>query len=154
MLWAVSHFSHVSLFATPCQALLSMGFSRQEFWSGLPCPHPGDLPDSGMEPASYVSCVVRQVLYHQRHLGSPTWHMNKLSSSMHRHVKEESPGTFVCSWLHHLQPVAIFQTLCTSDWLSIRCRLSSRTRQNNFDELKVSIHGSKNCFSRHSVLVT
>ena len=33
------------------QAPLSMGFSRQEHWSGLPCPTPGDLPDPGIEPA-------------------------------------------------------------------------------------------------------
>ena len=40
--------------ATPwtaaCQASLSMGFSRQEYWSGLPFPSPGDLPDPGIEP--------------------------------------------------------------------------------------------------------
>ena len=35
-----------------CQAPLSMGFSRQEYWSGLPFPPPGDLPDPGMEPRS------------------------------------------------------------------------------------------------------
>ena len=44
------------LFATPWtvayQASLSMGFSRQEYWSGLPFPSPGDLPDTGMEPRS------------------------------------------------------------------------------------------------------
>ena len=34
------------------QAPLSMGFSRQEHWSGLPCPAPGDLPDSGIKPVS------------------------------------------------------------------------------------------------------
>ena len=41
----LSHFSHVGLFAPPVarQAPLSMGFSRQEYWSGLPCPPPGDL---------------------------------------------------------------------------------------------------------------
>ena len=33
-------------------APLSMGFSRQEYWSGLPCPPPGDLPDLGIEPLS------------------------------------------------------------------------------------------------------
>ena len=48
--------SHVHLFATPwmvvCQAPLSMGFSRQEHWSGLPFLSPGDLPDPGMEPTS------------------------------------------------------------------------------------------------------
>ena len=38
-----------------CQAPLSMGFSRQEHWSGLPCPPPGDLPDPGIEPASFTS---------------------------------------------------------------------------------------------------
>ena len=46
--------SHVPLFATPwtvaCPAPLSMEFSRQEFWSGLPFPPPGDLPDAGIKP--------------------------------------------------------------------------------------------------------
>ena len=42
-----------------CQAPQSMGFSRQEYWSGLPCPPPEDLPDPGMEPASPVSSVVK-----------------------------------------------------------------------------------------------
>ena len=35
-----------------CQAPLPMEFSRQEYWSGLPCPSPGGLPDPGMEPGS------------------------------------------------------------------------------------------------------
>ena len=52
----VSHFSCVLLFVTPWtvahQAPLSVRFSRQEYWSGLPCPPPGDLPDSGIEPVS------------------------------------------------------------------------------------------------------
>ena len=37
------------------QAPLSMGFSRQEYWSGLPCPPPGDLPHPGIEPKSLMS---------------------------------------------------------------------------------------------------
>ena len=48
--------SHVLLFATTwttsCQAPLSMGFSRQEYWTGLPFLSPGDLPDPGIEPES------------------------------------------------------------------------------------------------------
>ena len=40
---------YVTLWAVARQALLSMGFSRQEYWSGLPCPPPGDLPNAGME---------------------------------------------------------------------------------------------------------
>ena len=51
--------SHVQLFATPGtvahQVPLSMGFSRQEHWRGLPFPPPGDLPDPGIYPASLVS---------------------------------------------------------------------------------------------------
>ena len=35
-----------------CQAPLSMGFLRQEYWSGLPCPSPGNLPDPGIKPRS------------------------------------------------------------------------------------------------------
>ena len=52
----LSCFSHVQLFATPwtiaCQAPLSMGFSRQEYWSGLPSPPPEDLPNPGIKPVS------------------------------------------------------------------------------------------------------
>ena len=49
-------FSHVQLCATPWTvahpAPLLMGFSRQEYWSGLPLPSPGDLPDPGIKPES------------------------------------------------------------------------------------------------------
>ena len=52
----VKSLSHVQLFVTPWtaayQAPLSMGFSRQEYWSGLPFPSPGDLPNAGIEPWS------------------------------------------------------------------------------------------------------
>ena len=52
----LSHFNSVQHFATlwtgAVWAPLSMGFSRQEYWSGLLCPPPGDLPDPGIEPAS------------------------------------------------------------------------------------------------------
>ena len=40
------------LWTVACQASLSMGFSRQEYWSGLPFPSPGDLPDPGIKPGS------------------------------------------------------------------------------------------------------
>ena len=55
----LSCFSWVQLFAilwdTARQAPLSMGFSRKEYWSGLPCPPPGDLPNAETEPTSLVS---------------------------------------------------------------------------------------------------
>ena len=52
----LSHFSHVwlcvTLWTTACQAPLSVGFSRQQYYSGLPGPPPGDLANPGIEPAS------------------------------------------------------------------------------------------------------
>ena len=55
----LSHFYCVQLCAALCtvarQAPLSMGFSRREYWSGLPCAPPGDLPDPGIEPVSPAS---------------------------------------------------------------------------------------------------
>ena len=54
----LTHFSHVQLYVTlwavTHQALLSMGFSKQEYWCGLPCPPPGDLLDPGTEPTSLM----------------------------------------------------------------------------------------------------
>ena len=59
----------------PCglsrEAPLSVGFSGQEYWSGLLFPLPGDLPNPGIEPTSlYVSCIGRWVLYHLGYMGS------------------------------------------------------------------------------------
>ena len=55
----LSCLSHVWLFVTPWtvthQSPLTMGFSRQEYWSGLPCPPPRDLPDPGIKPESLTS---------------------------------------------------------------------------------------------------
>ena len=63
-----SCFSHVQLSATLWTiahwAPLSMGFSRQEYWSGLPCPPPGDLPNAKTEPMSLISLALA---------GSATW---------------------------------------------------------------------------------
>ena len=69
----LSCFSRVRLFVTlwnvACQAPLSMGFSRQKYWSGLPCPPPEDLSDPGIEPTSLRSPALEfftptRVLYH------------------------------------------------------------------------------------------
>ena len=57
-------WSRVQLFVTPWTeahgAPLSLGFSRQEYWSGLPCPPPADLPDSGIEHASLMSPALQE----------------------------------------------------------------------------------------------
>ena len=79
----LSRFNHVQLFVTPWTVAfhvpLSMGFSRQEYCSGLPCPPPGDLPDPGIKPLSLVSpalaggvfttCATWEVLFWEVHLG-------------------------------------------------------------------------------------
>ena len=68
----VKLLSRVRLFVTPWtvayQLPPSLGFSRQEYWSGLPFPSPGDLPIPGIEPR-LLHC--RQTLYPLRHQGSP-----------------------------------------------------------------------------------
>ena len=62
-----------------CQAPLSMGFFRQEYWSGLPCPPPGDFPNTGVEPVS------------------PAWQEDSLPT--------QPPGKHACS-LSNLDEVA------------------------------------------------
>ena len=58
----LSCFSYVQLFLTlwavAYQAPLSMEFSKQEYWSGLPCPPPGDLPDPGIKPEFLTTAVL------------------------------------------------------------------------------------------------
>ena len=66
------------LFETPWiivhQAPLSVGFSRQEYWSGLPCPPPGDLPNPGMEP---ISPALADGLFTTEPPGRPTEHLTQ-----------------------------------------------------------------------------
>ena len=76
LLYVLSCFSRVQLLVTPWtvarQAPLSMGFSRQEYWSELPFPSPGDLPNPGIEPMFLTSpALAGQFFYHQCHLRSP-----------------------------------------------------------------------------------
>ena len=56
------------LFATPrtvaCQATLSIEFSRQQYWSGLPFPSPGDLPDQGVKHTPLRSPVLSVIFYY------------------------------------------------------------------------------------------
>jgi len=77
MLYPLSHlgsepgsFSHVWLFATPWTAL-STRFSRQEYWSGLLFPPPGDLPDPGMEPTFLTASALQVDCLLLSHWGSP-----------------------------------------------------------------------------------
>ena len=73
----LSHFSSVWLFATPGTVALqpppSMGFSSQEYWSGLHALLQRIFLTQGSNHVSYVSCIGRQFLCHEHHLGSPHW---------------------------------------------------------------------------------
>ena len=75
-----SHFSHVQLFATiwivAHHAPLSMGFSRQEEGSGLPCSPPEDLPDPGIKPVSLTSPALAGGFFTTH----ATWYINSFTS--------------------------------------------------------------------------
>ena len=85
-------FSRVQLFETPWtvahQAPLSTGFSRQEYWSGLPLPSPGDLPDPGVEPVSPALQADSLLL---SHLGQWPKILNIRKDSEHILQKDLSP---------------------------------------------------------------
>ena len=88
--------SHVQLFASPWtvahQAPVSMGFPRQEYWSGLPFPPPGDLPDLGIEPMSLISPALAGGFF----TTSTTWDLLESLCSLEYfcHLICEFPGMF------------------------------------------------------------
>ena len=65
-----------------CQAPLSMGFPREEYWSGLSCLSPGYIPNPGIKSTSHVSCIGRYVLYRYCYLGSPQEYSVQFSHSV------------------------------------------------------------------------
>ena len=79
----LSHFSCVQLFVTPwavaLQALLSMGFSRQDYWSGLPCRPPWDRPNPGVKPASPATPALQADSLPLNHRRSSIWDRAQLN---------------------------------------------------------------------------
>ena len=63
-----------ALWTVACQVPLSMGFSRQEHWSGLSCPPPGNLPDPGIEPMSLTSLALAGGFF----TTSATWEADRI----------------------------------------------------------------------------
>ena len=78
----LSHLSCVRVFVTPWsvvhQAPLSMRFSRQKYWKGLPCPPPGDLPGPGMEPPFLISPALAVGLFTTSTTSLVDWWMGKV----------------------------------------------------------------------------
>ena len=97
----LSHFSRIQFFVTlwtvAYQSPLSMGFSRQEYWSGLPCFPPGDLPDPGIEPA-YLKSPALQDMLHKNKGVNQEWgrHGNQKKRKTKRSLilKEEKPDMY------------------------------------------------------------
>ena len=89
-------------FATPWtaayQGFLSTGFPRQEYWSGLLIPSPGNLPDPGIKPLSPASPALRVGASLQRHLGSPA-RSYKIPSTFFRELSYDIGFLGFCSLL-------------------------------------------------------
>ena len=91
--------SPVQLLVTPRtiahESPLFMGFSRQEYWSGLPVPPPGDLPDLGIEPASPASRALADRFFTTEPPGNPSYLMAKsLSSQINYYPQMSSRFTY------------------------------------------------------------
>ena len=69
-----------------------MGFLRQEYWSGLPCPHPGDLPDPGIQPASPASPALQMDSFTAETPGKPLNLYKGYNSGEARLTEDEERG--------------------------------------------------------------
>ena len=113
---ALSCFSHVRLFAILWtgvhQALLSMGFSRQEYWSRLPRPPPGDIPNPGTEPLSPASPALNADSLPLSHWGSLSL---SLSLSIYTHTRTHThTHTHIYVCLNHFAVHLKLTQLCVS----------------------------------------
>ena len=112
----LSSFSRVQLFATPWtvarQAPLSMGFSRQEYRNGLPCPPPGDLPNAEIKPLSLMSPAVAGRFF----TTSATW---EAPSQWDVTLKEQG---WICSFRG-------FHSILRKNLNELCCQLNTNTSQ-------------------------
>ena len=132
----LSRFSHIQFFETVWtvarQAPLSMAFSRQEYWSGLPCPPPGDLPDPGIEPTSLMSPVLagrffttgitKEEVYTstkpQSYIQQSTVMHTTLIFEKHIVFKATSHHRILASWKHLSLTGLIFSSVRFGGWSS------------------------------------
>ena len=115
----VKSLSHVWLFATPwtvaSQASPSMGFSRQVYWSGLPFPSPGDLPNPGMEPR-FLALQVDSLLF------KPPWKIKEDVQMINNHMTR-------CSIWLAIREMQI-KTMMRCDFTPIRMAIIKKTDNN------------------------
>ena len=94
--WTVAH-----------QALLSIGFSRQEYWSGLPCPPPWDLPNPGIEPKSLTSTALAGRFF----TTSATWEAQEYWSGL---LFAPSGSLLILCYKRNIAPVLVSLSCCGS----------------------------------------
>ena len=112
--------SHVQLFATTwtvaCQAPLPMEFSRQQYWTELPLPTSGDLPDTGIEPVSLVSPKWQADSLPLHHLGS---HVHIYSTYLCMYIFKCNSyayeNTYKCVYIIHIYYTYIYIYISFSD---------------------------------------
>ena len=94
------------LWTVACHVPLSMEFSRQEYWSGLPCPLSGDLPDSGIKPASPVSPALQAdspPLSHRGiHLLVSLKSISQIAARKKYKIEHALPLFKNCKWLYFM----------------------------------------------------
>ena len=88
-----------------------MGFSRQEYWSGVPLPSPGDLPDPETEPVSPVSIVLQVDSLPLSHWGSPMSHS--------KHQQQAWTKELLSRHLDTLEIMSVFLGLMSQKYLSV-----------------------------------
>ena len=125
----------VTPWTVACHVSLSMEFSRQEYWTGLPFPTPGDLPDPGIKPVSLASPALAVDSLPLRHLGSPlqTFGLLKLVINLGFGSNSECKvffRLFIYLFLLTLCLHCCIQTLssCTEQWLLWLGATGSRRR--------------------------
>ena len=113
----LSHFSHIQLFAilwtVACQAPLSVGFSRQEYWSGLPFPSPGDIPEPGIEPVSLTSPALAGGFF----ITSATWEDSLCLNNNKTYILNQYLPTFNSRLVWPREPWALSSVLSTIEEL-------------------------------------
>ena len=96
-----------------------MGFSRQEYWRGLPCPPPGDLPSLGIKPASHVSCVGRQIF------------LPLVPTGKSIHIYLTALGSTVCP--HIYMKISVNQVNKQSEYSGVTfINIGAKIRNNNY----------------------
>ena len=105
LLFSLSVSSFVIPWTVACQNPSSMGFSRQEYWSGLPFPSPGDLPDPGIEPMFPASLLQDSLLL--SHQGSPIYPTDVILKYLIDTLIKQIGRYQFSVWRRHWQPTPV-----------------------------------------------